>query len=196
MTSSTLCRAFFAAISFFTVLAAAGEADAQRRDFLTEQEVEIIRDAQDIDARIEVLVRMADRRFHVLGIAVNGWKDAGKASATWGEPPTGSRAQLLNDVKRILQKAVDDIDNLAANPSAAPIRDKKDPRAKKDPERFPAAVRNLAAAAGRYIEPLKAEYEKSTADEEKGSIVDSIELCQQIIAAVSKLPAPPKAAKN
>ena len=47
---------------------------AQRRDFLTDEEIEIVRDAQDIDARIDVLVKMMDRRFGVLGINVNGWK--------------------------------------------------------------------------------------------------------------------------
>lgn len=188
-------------VAALLLIGSVSHVSAQRRDFLTEQEVEIVRDAQDIDYRIDVLVRMIDRRFHVLGVNVNGWKDAGKASETWGELPTGTRAQLLNDVKTILQKAVDDIDNLAANPSAAPVRDKKDPdarrSAKKDPERFPTAVRNLAAAATRYLTPLKTELDRSTSELEKGSIIDSIELSEQIIAAVGKLPPPePKKSKN
>lgn len=175
-------------VTLACILGSLTAASAQRRDFLTEQEVEIIRDAQDIDVRIEVLTRMIDRRFHVLGINVNGWKDAAKVSDTWGELPKGTRADLFNDIKKILQKAVDDIDNLAANPSSAPIRDKGDRRAKKDPERFPNAVRDLAAAAGRYLAPLKTEMDRSTNDIEKGSIIDSIELCDQIIEAVGKLP--------
>ena len=32
--------------------------------------------------------------------------------------PTGSRLELLSDIKYILQKAIDDIDNLAENPKA------------------------------------------------------------------------------
>lgn len=161
---------------------------AQRRDFLTDEEIEIVRDAQDIDARIDVLVKMMDRRFGVLGINVNGWKEGGKSSASWGESPKGARSELLNDIKKILQKAVDDIDNLAANPNSVPIRDKDDKRAKKDPERFPKAVRALAAASKRYLEPLKMELDRSTRDEEKGSIIDSIDLCNQIIEAVGRLP--------
>lgn len=164
-------------------------ASAQRRDYMTEAEVEIIRDAQDIDTRIEAITRMVDRRFLVLNVSVNGWKDAAKPSDIWGELPKGSRAELFNDVKRLLQKAVDDIDNLAANPDGAPIREKGDKRAKKDPERFPNAVRSLAAAAGRYRGPLKSELAKSTSEIEKGSIIDSIDLCDQIIEAVAKLPA-------
>ncbi|MCC6329569.1 MAG: hypothetical protein IT174_13725 [Acidobacteria bacterium] len=161
---------------------------AQRRDYLTDEEIEVVRDAQDIDARVGVLIKMIDRRFAVLGINVNGWKDGEKTSSTWGEPPKGARSELLNDIKKILQKAVDDIDNLAANPNSAPIRDKDDKRAKKDPERFPKAVRALAAASKRYLDPLKMELDRSTRDEEKGSIIDSIDLCNQIIDAVGRLP--------
>jgi len=169
---------------FFTV-----DAAAQRRDFLTEAEVEIVRDAQDIDTRIDVLLRMADRRFNVLGIDVKGWKDAAKTSEVWGELPKGSRTDLFNDIKRVVQKAVDDIDNLSSNPDAAPIREKGDKRAQKDHERFPKAVRNLAAGANRYMGPLKAELDRSTNEAEKGLIISTLDLCEQIIEAIKKLPA-------
>lgn len=163
---------------------------------MTDAEIEIVREAQDIDSRVDMITRMIDRRFLVLNVNVNGWKDAGKTSDLWGDMPKGSRADLFNDVKRLLQKAVDDIDNLAANPDAAPIRDKGDKRAKKDPERFPKAVRTLAAAAGRYRGPLKSELDRSTSEIEKGSIIDSIDLCDQIIEAVGKLPAEVKKTKE
>ena len=185
----------FFLLSAACVLASATAAAAQRRDYLTEAEVEIIREAQDIDVRIEVLTRMIDRRFHVLAINVNGWKDVAKPSDTWGDLPTGTRAQLLNDIKRILQKAIDDIDNLAANPNAAPIRDKGDKEAKKDPQRFPTSVRTLASAANRYLGPLRMELDNSTSELEKGSIIDSIEMCKQILDAVGKLP-PPEVKKS
>ncbi len=179
-----------------SIAAFSSPASAQRRDFVTEEEIEIIRDAQDIDTRIEVLSRMIDRRFAVLNIEVNGWKDARKPSDVWGELPKGTRIQLLSDIKKLLQKAVDDIDNLASNPNAAPIREKGDKRAKKDPERFGNAVRNLGSAAGRYLAPLKAELDKASNELEKGPILDSIDLCDQIIEAVGKLPAEVKKAKN
>lgn len=170
--------------------------DAQRRDFLSEQEIEIVRDAQDIDARVIALTRMIDRRFHVLGINVNGWKDAAKPSETWGELPSGARIDLLTDIKKILQKAVDDIDNLAANPNAAPIRDKGDKRSKQDPGRFAVAVRGLGTAALRYRPVLAAELEKSQSEVERGAMIHTIELCDQIIEAVSKLPPEPPKKKN
>ena len=180
----------------FWLLAFAADMSAQRRDFMSEAEIEIIRETPDIDERIEVITRMIDRRFHVLNVNVNGWKDAGKPSDVWGELPKGTRAELFNDIKKLLQKAVDDIDNLAANPNAAPIRDKGDKKAKKDPERFPASVRTLASAAGRYLVPLKNEMDKSTSEIEKGSLIDSIELCDQILQAVGKLPPEAKNTKN
>ncbi|HMQ05135.1 MAG TPA: hypothetical protein PKD26_14540 [Pyrinomonadaceae bacterium] len=157
--------------------------DAQRRDYLTEHEIEIVRDTQDIDERITMLTRMIDRRFHVLGINVNGWKDVGKPSETWGDLPKGSRLELLGDIKKIIQKAVDDIDNLASNPSAAPIREKGDKRAKKDPDRLGIALRELAAAAARYITPLKSELDRAADEVERGVIIGSLELCDEIIEA-------------
>jgi hypothetical protein len=176
-------------IASFLLLFFSVDASAQRRDFLTESEVEIVRDAQDIDTRIDALLRMADRRFNVLGIDVKGRKDAAKTSDVWGELPKGSRTDLLSDIKRIVQKAVDDIDNLSSNPDAAPIREKDDKRAKKDHERFPRAVRNLAAGASRYMGPLKAELDRSTNEAERGLIISTLDLCEQIIEAVKKLPA-------
>ena len=176
-------------IASFLLLVFSVDASAQRRDFLTEAEVEIIRDAQDIDTRIDVLLRMADRRFNVLGIDVKGWKDAAKTSDVWGELPKGSRTDLFNDIKRIVQKAVDDIDNLSSNPDAAPIREKGDKRTSKDHERFPKAVRNLAAGANRYLGPLKAELDRSTNEADRGLIISTLDLCEQIIEAVKKLPA-------
>ncbi|MGD9562597.1 MAG: hypothetical protein AB7F88_10880 [Pyrinomonadaceae bacterium] len=174
--------------SIVLMMAAVLPSSAQRRDYLTDQEIEIVREAQDIDERIAALAKMIDRRFLVLKINVNGWNKAGEQSELWGELPTGSRTELFNDVKRILQKAVDDIDNLAANPNSAPIREKGDRRAKKDHERFPRAVRELAAAASRYRGPLQAEIERSNDDQEVGLIAASIELCDQILEAVGKLP--------
>ncbi|MGE0245347.1 MAG: hypothetical protein AB7Q37_06845 [Pyrinomonadaceae bacterium] len=181
-------------VAFLCVAAAA--VPGQRRDFLTENEIEIVRDAQDIDARVVALSRMIDRRFFVLGINVNGWKDAGKASDTWGALPEGTRVQLFNDIKKILQKAVDDIDNLAANPNAAPIRDKGDKRAKKDPGRFAVAVRELGTAANRYRPVLADEVERSKDEVERGAMIYTIELCDQIIEAVGKLPPEPTKTKN
>ncbi|MEJ7847110.1 MAG: hypothetical protein WKF92_03360 [Pyrinomonadaceae bacterium] len=165
-----------------------GPASAQRRDFMTDEEIELIRDSQDIDARIEVLAKMIDRRFEVLGVDVGGWKQGGKHSDAWGAAPKGSRLEILSDIKKLLQKAIDDIDNLSEHPDSAPVREKGDKEAKKDPQRFSVAVRSLGQAAQRYLPAFRSQLDNSKADMEKGLLLASIDLSNQIIEAIGKLP--------
>ena len=86
---------------------------AQRRDYMTDAEVEVVRDAQDIDLRIDVLTKMIDRRFAALGMESGGWKESAKESDKWGEKPKGTRLQLFSDIRYLMQKAVDDVDDVA-----------------------------------------------------------------------------------
>src|SRR5688572_3599209 len=103
------CILTFLLISFFVAV----DADAQRRDYMTELEVELVRDAQDIDKRIDVLTKMIDRRFTALGISVGGWKQSDKDMEKWGDVRAGTRMELLSDIRYLLQKAIDDIDDVA-----------------------------------------------------------------------------------
>ena len=159
-----------------------------QRDYFTPEEIELIRDAQEIDRRINVLTHAIDRRFEALKINVAAPKIAAKEKGDWGELPPGTRFELLIDVKRILQKAIDDIDSLAERPDSGYLPDPSDKKAKSSVELFPIAMRNLAAAAKRYQSVLKAELDKQNDNAEKGSILDALDSCDQIIAAVAKLP--------
>jgi hypothetical protein len=176
------------------LLALTASADAQqRRDYMTDAEIELVREAQDIDERVEVLTRAIDRRFGALNVDVAGPPAHLKESGKWGAAPTGTAIELLEDVKKLLQKAVDDIDNVAAHPvDYATIKDRTEKQKKKDMQRFPNAVRSLAAAARRYSPVLKSLLDKATDERLKGVIIDSIEFCDQIIEAVTKLPAETK----
>jgi hypothetical protein len=168
---------------------------AAQRDYFTPEEVEIIRDTQVVDARINVLTHIIDRRFAALKVDVNApiFKEIGD----WGSAPQGTRLELLIDVKRILQKAVDDVDELALRPNSGLIEDPlTQKKTKSYAEVFPKAVRNLAAAAQRYQPALKAELDKSTDPMEKGAILDSLDLCDEIIVSVAKLPAAPPEPKK
>lgn len=184
-------RIAFLVISLFAISAFAMPATAQR-DYFTTEEVELIRNAQEIDHRINILVQAIDRRFAVLKLDVASPKRA-KKDEEWGELPTGTRLEILYDIKRILQKAIDDIDSLAERPDSAVIYvDPADPKEKKSKgfaELFPKAVRDLAAAAKRYQPVLKAELDKPNDNSEKGSILDALQDCDEIVAAVGKLPA-------
>ncbi|MBV9242492.1 MAG: hypothetical protein JO314_10840 [Acidobacteria bacterium] len=170
-----------------------------QRDYFTPEEIELIRDAQRIDQRIDVLTHAVDRRFAALNVDVKAPPFKEEKDKTWGVAPTGSRLELLIDVKSILQKAIDDIDNLSERPSSMPIEEpdpnvKPKKNEKKPPgfaELFPIAVRSLAAAAERYGPALKIELDKSKDPSEKGAIMDSLEMCDEIVASVAKLPAGP-----
>src|SRR5690349_12462510 len=90
--------AFFVAALLFTS-AFAGSVSAQRRDYMTDSEIELVRDAQNIDLRIEVLTKMIDRRLALLGLDSNGWKEPTKAGDKWGDAPQGARLELIGDVR-------------------------------------------------------------------------------------------------
>ena len=154
--------------------------DAQKRDYLTEQEIELVRDAQEIDRRVEVLTKAIDRRFAALNNETpkNPEKDAEK----WGELPKGNRVQLISDITKILQKAVDDVDDVAAR--------------NKDSKLFPKAVHKLAEAAQKYLPQFKTQFDKISDDKERGTILNSIDLCNQIIEAAAQVPKEEKKKKN
>ncbi len=163
---------------------------AQSRDFLTESEIELIRDAQQIDQRVDVLIHAADRRFGVLKVNVGGGTKP--ESKAWGPLPEGTRMQLSLDIKRILQKAIDDIDNLSERPDSMVVNIDDEKSKKKPPsfaELFPKAVRHLATASDRFKPALKMLLDQTKDEMEKGPILDSLEMCAEISAAATKLSA-------
>jgi hypothetical protein len=183
-------KLFIVATITLLIFGVALTASAQRRDYMTDAEIELVRDNQDIDKRIEVLTKMIDRRFTALGIDVGGWKETGKDQKLWGDAPAGTRSNLLYDIRQILQKAVDDIDDVAEHNENTLTQNKTEGLL------FPSAVRSLAAAANRYMPALKSALDKTTDDRDKGVILTSIESCEAIIDSVSQLPAETKPAKK
>ena len=163
--------------------------NAQRRDFVNDQEADLIREYQEIDRRVEVLMMFIDRRLAAAGIPGNQWKQP-KNPELWGDDPAGTRVDLLYDTKRILQKAVDDIDDIASREGAAIEGNEKSGKL------FPKAVRNLSAAAARFKPIFQAELAKATNEKEKGLLFDSIRLCDQIIEAAATLPKEPTKAEK
>ncbi len=149
-------------------------AAAQRRDQLTEMETELVRDAQEISLRTEVFIKAIDRRFLVLNNDASKAKQVEKDLEKWGELPKGTRAELLLDIEKILQEAIDNIDDLAE-------RDAKN-------ERLPKAVHTLADAAVKLLPQLKSQLDKTSNEVEKGAILGAIDFCNQIIEASGKVP--------
>src|SRR6476646_1553586 len=94
----TFSIALFAGSTFIA------QAVGQQRDHLTPQEVDLVKEAQILDKRIDVFIRAAERRLMVINnsaAAATNTKQLKKESERWGELPTGSRAELVGDIARI-----------------------------------------------------------------------------------------------
>ncbi|MCA1589444.1 MAG: hypothetical protein LC730_01770 [Acidobacteria bacterium] len=176
--SAVACVITFAALCMLSP----SVANAQRRDYMTEAEIELVRDAQDIDQRIDILSKIIDRRFTAAGIDPGGFAVQKKAEDKWGTAPTGSRLELLNDIRFLLQKAIDDIDDVSEHNANAQTQNRTEGLL------FPKAVRLLAAAARRYQKILKALADKNTNEKQRGVILASLSMCDEIIEAAAKLP--------
>jgi len=174
---------FLASAVALLVFSIAPATVSAQRDYFTNEELELVRDAQDIDLRIKVLTHAIDRRLSVLKIV----PETAKESEKWGPLPQGSRSQLLYDVKRILQKAVDDIDDTASHVNTAQARTIDNPtkKDKADPP-FKRALRELNAAAVRFRPIFQGELDRSTDRKGDGPLLDAVDLCDQIIAAIAK----------
>lgn len=157
----------------------------QAREHLTEQEIELIKDAQLLDKRIDVFIKAADRRMQVLsgsGPDTTTAKQLKKDSQSWGELPKGSRAELIGDIARIFDEAITNIDDVSS-------RDEKNPL-------IPKSLRKLAAAASRIVELLKPVEAQAKADEELSSFDQLTENAESILQAANRLPPPTAAEKK
>ena len=174
-----LILSLFVSIQMFSPTSAV----AQRRDYLNELEIELVRDAQMIDLRTEVFVKAIDRRFLVINNqTVIDDKKSGKDAEKWGALPVGTRSDLLLDIEKILESAIDNIDQVA-------VRDQKS-------ELFPKAVKILADGANRFLPQLKSQLDKTNDQKEKGAIIGAIDFCNQIIEASAKVPKETTKEKN
>jgi hypothetical protein len=153
----------------------------QARDHLTPAEVELVKNTQVLDKRIEIFIKAADRR--VLVLTGTGGPDARqqkKDSGTWGELPAGTRAQLMSDIARIFDEATTNIDDVS-------LRDEKNPL-------IPKALRKLAAAASRIVDQLRPLAAQAQGGSETSSFDQLTENAESIIQAAGKLP--PEVAKK
>lgn len=165
----TLSIVLLAGFSFVAV--------AQQRDHLTQQEVDLVKEAQILDKRIDVFIRATERRMLVIngsGAAAANAKQLKKESERWGELPTGSRAELVSDIAKILDEAITNIDDVSA-------RDERNPLIAK-------SLRKLATATNTIMGQLKPLATEAKSDAEIASFELLNEDAQSIIEAANKLP--------
>lgn len=150
-----------------------------KRDHLTEQEADLVREAQALDKRTDVFIRAAQRRLQ----AINGTaavadtsKQAQKEMEKWGPLPKGTRPELLEDFAKILDEAINNIDDVAA-------RDAKNPL-------VPKALRRLASAVNDFLPQINTLRAQARDGEELSALEDALENMQQITEAANRLPAP------
>jgi len=148
-----------------------------QRDHLTPQEVDLVKEAQILDKRIEVFIKAADRRLMVLnGTQSANAKQLKKDSELWGELPTGSHADLLGDIAGILDEAITNIDDVSA-------RDERNPL-------IPKALRRLAEAVNNIMTQVAPFRDQAKSEGEVAGLESLNEEAQQILEAAKKLPPP------
>jgi hypothetical protein len=147
----------------------------QKRDHLTPQEVDLVKEAQALDKRIEVFIKAAERRLLVItGSSAANTKQLKKDAERWGELPSGSRADLVSDIARILDEAITNIDDVSA-------RDERNPLIAKSLRKLAQSVNSMMA----QLKPLSAE---AKSDAEVASFELLNEDVQSILEAANKLP--------
>jgi elongation factor P hydroxylase len=158
---------------------AATHAYAQKRDNLTDAETDLIRFHQEIDKRIDVFIKAADRRFAIInGTVQPSTKKLMKDEPDWGDLPTGTHAALLSDIAGILDEAITNIDDVSRRDERSPL--------------VPRALRKLTSAANGYLNQIAALRSKTNDADEIAAMERVADNANQIIEAGSKLgPAPP-----
>ena len=146
-----------------------------QRDHLTPQEVDLVKEAQALDKRIDVFIKAAERRLMVINnTAAANAKLLKKDSERWGELPTGSRAELVGDIARIFDEAITNIDDVSA-------RDERNPLIAK-------SLRKLASSVNTILGQLKPLSTEAKSDAEIASFELLNEDAQSILEAANKLP--------
>ena len=161
-------------LTFVISLFLANTALAQR-DYLTPQEVDLVKEAQILDKRIDVFIRAAERRLIVINsAAAANAKQLKKESERWGELPTGSRAELVSDIARIIDAAIDNIDDVSMHDERNPLIGK--------------SLRKLATSVNSFMAQLKPLSAEAKSETEIASFEQLNEGVQSIREAVTKLP--------
>jgi len=156
-------------------LAFAISATAQQRDHLTDAETDLIRFYQELDKRTEVFIKAADRRFAIInGAAQPSTKKLMKDEPEWGDPPKGTRTQLLGDIAGILDEAITNIDNVSS-------RDAKNPLLSR-------SLRKLSTAANGYLNQLNSMKTKVTDPDEVAALERVGDEVKEIMDASGHLP--------
>lgn len=160
-------------------------ARAQKRDNMTDEEDMKVRDAQEIDLRMQVYSKIINRRLKVLAnpAIVDSKESQKEINNDWGAFRAGTNAELFWDIQKTLDESISKIDDVAE-------RDQKNPL-------FGKAVHILADNCKEWIPQFKSYGEKASTDPERMAITNSINSCNDVVEASAKVSREvPKEAKD
>ena len=115
-----LARAATLLLALCACLSLTAAAGAQKREHLTPEEIELVRDNQELDGRTNVFIKAAERRLLAVTNPAESAKNAAKEKEKWGEVQ-GTRAQLFYDIGKILDEAVVNVDDVAEHNPESPL---------------------------------------------------------------------------
>ncbi len=133
----------------------------------------MVRDNQELDKRIGVFIKAAERRFLAITDPQQAAARAAKEATDWGEIK-GTRTQLLSDLARILEEAVTNIDDTAGRSPSSPALKK--------------SLNKLAEASRRFIAPLAAMRDAAQDEAERDALERVLEGAQEIVDAAQRHP--------
>lgn len=146
----------------------------QKRDSLTDAESDLVRFYRELDKRVEVFIKAADRRFAIInGTAQPPTKKLLKDEPDWGALPKGTHAQLFSDIAGILDEAITNVDDVSR-------RDERNPLVSR-------ALRKLTAAANGYLNRVAALRTKTNDPDEIAAMEHVVDNANEIIEAGRKL---------
>ena len=162
-----------AALALLLIATPAPPASAaqRKREHLSPEEVELVRDNQQLDKRTEVFVRAAERRMLAVTNPEEAARQAAKDKEKWGEVQ-GTRTQLIYDISKILDEAVVNIDNAALHNPESPLLRK--------------SLFKLSEAAARLLPQLSKLREGAQEEAEADQLDRAIEAAQEIIDAAKE----------
>ena len=151
--------------------AAPGAHAAQRREHLTPEEIELVRDNQVLDARTGVFIKAAERRLLAATNPEEAARHAAKDREKWGELK-GTRAQLFYDISKILDEAVVNIDDVAEHNPDSPLLRK--------------SLYMLAEATGKMLPELTKLREAVQSEAEADQLDRALETAREITDAAKE----------
>ena len=150
-------------------LSLAAPVAAQRREHLTPEEIELVRDNQELDARTLVFIKAAERRLLAVTNPTESEKNAPKEK--WGEVK-GTPTQLYYDISKILEEAVVNVDDVAEHNPQSPLLRK--------------SLYMLSEATGRMLPALSRLRQDVTIEAEADQLDRALETAREITDAAKE----------